>query len=98
MDYTIERDGVTKTPSYQEAEMIEAANLLWQEADDLPAGIDVAVLQFGGVTFKVYRSGAAVARHEERDSEGAGWYVYVGGKDAGGPFETEADALEHWKN
>jgi hypothetical protein len=39
-----------------------------------------------------------VARHEERDAEGTGWYVYVGGEDAGGPFETEADALEHWRS
>jgi hypothetical protein len=39
-----------------------------------------------------------VARHEERASEGTGWYVYVNGKDAGGPFETEADALEHWRS
>jgi hypothetical protein len=41
---------------------------------------------------------AVVARHEERPVEGTGWYVYVGGEDAGGPFETEADALEAWRN
>jgi len=40
---------------------------------------------------------AATARHEERPDKGTGWYVYVGGEDAGGPFETEADALESWK-
>jgi hypothetical protein len=40
--------------------------------------------------------GSVIARHEERPGEGTGWYVYVGGKDAGGPFETEADALESW--
>lgn len=40
---------------------------------------------------------APVARHEERPVEGIGWYVYVGGQDAGGPFETEADALAHWQ-
>lgn len=38
-----------------------------------------------------------VAVHEERPNDGTGWYVYVGGEDAGGPFETEADALAHWK-
>ena len=41
---------------------------------------------------------AAVAHHEERPVEGTGWYVYVGGEDAGGPFETEADALEAWQS
>jgi hypothetical protein len=41
---------------------------------------------------------AVVARHEERPVEGSGWYVYVGGQDAGGPFETEADALEAWQS
>jgi hypothetical protein len=40
----------------------------------------------------------AVARHEERPVEGTGWYVYVGGEDAGGPFGTEADALEAWQS
>jgi len=37
------------------------------------------------------------ARLEEREVEGTGWYVYVNGRDAGGPFETEADALSVWK-
>lgn len=39
-----------------------------------------------------------VARCEQRAVEGTGWYVYVRGVDAGGPFETEADALEHWRD
>lgn len=39
----------------------------------------------------------AVARLESRPVEGTGWYVYVGGVEAGGPFETEADALENWR-
>jgi hypothetical protein len=39
-----------------------------------------------------------IARHESRGEEGTGWYVYVGGKDAGGPFETEAAALENWQD
>lgn len=40
---------------------------------------------------------AVEARLESRPVEGTGWYVYVGGADAGGPFETEADALAHWQ-
>jgi hypothetical protein len=40
---------------------------------------------------------SATARHEERPDEGTGWYVYVGGEDAGGPFESEDEALEHWE-
>lgn len=36
------------------------------------------------------------AQHESRPADGTGWYVYVDGEDAGGPFETEADALAHW--
>ena len=43
------------------------------------------------------RGMTATARHESRPAEGTGWYVYVGGEDAGGPFETEADALAHWQ-
>jgi len=39
-----------------------------------------------------------VARCEQRAVEGTGWYVYVRGVDAGGPFETEDDALEHWRD
>jgi hypothetical protein len=41
---------------------------------------------------------SVTARLEERPVEGTGWYVYVGGQDAGGPFETEAAALENWKD
>lgn len=37
------------------------------------------------------------AQLEKRDVEGEGWYVYVDGQDAGGPFETEADALSAWQ-
>jgi hypothetical protein len=55
MKYTIERERVTASTSYQEVEMIEAANLRWQETDDLPDGVKVASLEFGGITFKVYR-------------------------------------------
>ena len=40
---------------------------------------------------------SVTAQLEERPVEGTGWYVYVGGQDAGGPFETEADAMENWK-
>jgi len=40
---------------------------------------------------------AVEARLESRPVEGTGWYVYVGGQDAGGPFETEADALSAWQ-
>jgi hypothetical protein len=54
-EYTIERDGVTTTPCYQEVAMIEAANFRWEAADDLPDGCEVADLDFGGVMFKVYR-------------------------------------------
>jgi hypothetical protein len=50
---------VTTEAGYQEAEMIEAANLRWQEMDDLPAGVEVAQVEFGGITFKVYREVAA---------------------------------------
>jgi hypothetical protein len=39
---------------------------------------------------------SVIARHEERPDEGTGWYVYANGQDAGGPFETEDEALEHW--
>ena len=62
MDYTIERpNGVTTSASYQEMEMIEAATLRWSEADDLSDGTEFAVLEFGGVKFKVYRTIEAVA-------------------------------------
>jgi hypothetical protein len=100
MDYTIERQDSVSTvcATYQESEIIEAANLRWSAADDLPEGTEFAVFQFGGVTFKVFRAVEPVARHEERPVEGTGWYVYVGGQDAGGPFETEADALNNWRN
>lgn len=57
MDYVIERNGVTTEPSYQEVAMIEAASLPWQGADDLPDGTQFALIDFGGVTFKVYRTG-----------------------------------------
>ena len=46
---------------------------------------------------KALRSMTATAKHESRPNEGTGWYVYVGGEDAGGPFETEADALASWQ-
>jgi hypothetical protein len=59
MKYTIEREQVTNSTSYQEAEMIEAANLRWQETDDLPDGVEVASLEFGGIAFKVYREADA---------------------------------------
>lgn len=59
VEYTIERAGVATTPGYREVEMIEAAGLPWQEAADLPDGTEFAVLEFGGVTFKVYRSVSA---------------------------------------
>ena len=59
MKYTIERERVTTEAGYHEAEMIEAANLRWQETDDLPAGVEVAQVEFGGITFKVYRAVAA---------------------------------------
>lgn len=42
-------------------------------------------------------SRSCVARHESRPSEGTGWYVYVCGADAGGPFPSEQDALCHWR-
>ena len=38
------------------------------------------------------------ARLESRADEGTGWYVYVNDEDAGGPFETEAEALSHWSS
>ena len=62
MDYTIQRDnGATVTATYQETEMIEAATLRWSGADDLPDGTEFAVLEFGGVKFKVFRTVAPVA-------------------------------------
>jgi hypothetical protein len=62
MEYTIERpNGAAAAASYQESEMIEAATLRWSGADDLPDSTEFAVLQFGGVTFKVYRVIEAVA-------------------------------------
>jgi len=61
MDYTIERYGSTVTASEQEIAIIEAANLLWQGAADLPDGIEFAILRFGGVEFRVYRNAGAAA-------------------------------------
>lgn len=55
--YTIEQPGgAAGDASYQEIEMIEAATLLWREADDLPEGTEFARVDFGRVTFTVYRS------------------------------------------
>lgn len=61
MDYTIQRQDSLSTAcaTYQEIEMIEAATLRWSGADDLPDGIEFAVLEFGGVKFKVFRDTAA---------------------------------------
>lgn len=61
MDYTVQRQGSLSTAcaTYQEIEMIEAATLRWSGADDLPDGIEFALLEFGGVTFKVFRDTAA---------------------------------------
>jgi hypothetical protein len=62
MEYTIERpNGTAATASFQESEMIEAATPRWSGADDLPDGTEFAVLEFGGVAFKVYRVVEAVA-------------------------------------
>jgi hypothetical protein len=56
-DYTIERPwGSTMTASPREIAMIEAANLRWQEADDMPDGVEFATVEFGGSTFKVFRN------------------------------------------
>ena len=63
MDYTIQSQysvsTVTATP--QEVEMIEAATLRWSGSEDLPDGIEFAVLEFGRVKFKVFRVAPAVA-------------------------------------
>lgn len=61
MDYTIQRQDSLSTvcATYQEIKMIEAATLRWSVADDLPDGIEFAVLEFGGVNFKVFRDTAA---------------------------------------
>jgi hypothetical protein len=72
----------------------------WLNVDD-EAMIPEDEARAGGWTIDADEGRAeqpVVARHEERDAEGTGWYVYVGGEDAGGPFETEADALEHWRS
>lgn len=60
MRYSIRRDdtGATGEASYQEIEMIEAASPRWQSASDLPDGVEFDRLQFGGVTFTVYRQEA----------------------------------------
>ena len=57
MDYTIQRQDCISTmcATHQEIEMIEAATLRWSGADDLPEGVEFAVLKFGGVVFKVFR-------------------------------------------
>jgi hypothetical protein len=63
MDYTIQlQDSIsTVTATSQEVEMIEAATLRWSGAEDLPDGIEFAVLEFGRVKFKVFRVAPAVA-------------------------------------
>lgn len=75
----------------------------WARIDgDDEAGGDLLVEFFDvhGTEAGLYASrtpGGVSARLEERPSEGTGWYVYVDGQDAGGPFETEADALSAWQ-
>jgi hypothetical protein len=75
----------------------------WAAVDgDDQAGADLVADFFAahGADEELYVSrtpDSVTARLEERKVEGTGWYVYVDGQDAGGPFETEADALSAWQ-
>lgn len=62
-EYTIEQQDSASTAcaTHQQAMMIEAANLRWSADDDLPDGVEFAVLEFGRVTFKVFRMADPVA-------------------------------------
>lgn len=60
MHYQIARDGVARTASCREIGIIESADLSWQDAVDLPDGIEFATFAFGGVEFKIYRQSVEV--------------------------------------
>lgn len=72
----------------------------WAKVDgDEEAGADLLAAFFDahGTDDDLFASRVperVTASLEERAEEGTGWYAYVNGQDAGGPFETEADALE----